>query len=104
MIEHYYTYWNTSLKKLLASFEGWDGLITFPFISQGKVDFSYEIRTIHMVTVSIELLSQGINVCCRLTSVGHKDLQGGVLQEVTSGEDGPDLCKQPLAVKTFRVC
>lgn len=38
-----------------------------------------------------------------LTPVGHEDLQCGVLQEVTSGEYGPDLCEQPFAMKSLGV-
>lgn len=40
---------------------------------------------------------------CLLTPVGHEDLHGGVLQQVSSGEDGPDLCEQPFSMKTFCV-
>ena len=33
-----------------------------------------------------------------LTSVGHEDLQAGVLKQVTPGEYGPDLTEHPLPV------
>lgn len=38
-----------------------------------------------------------------LTSVGHEDFHCGVLQQVPSGKDGPDLCEQPFPVQSFRV-
>lgn len=38
---------------------------------------------------------------CLLTPVGHEDLHGGVLQQVSSGKDGPDLREQPFSMKTF---
>lgn len=33
-----------------------------------------------------------------LTSVGHEDFHCGVLQQVSPGKDGPDLCEQPFPV------
>lgn len=38
-----------------------------------------------------------------ITSVGHEDFHCGVLQQVSSGKDGPDLCEQPFPVKSLRV-
>lgn len=37
----------------------------------------------------------------RLTSVGHKDLQSCVLQQVASGEHGSDLTEHPFTVQTL---
>lgn len=39
----------------------------------------------------------------RLTSVGHEDLQSGVLQQVASGEHSSDFTEHPFAVQTLRV-
>lgn len=36
-----------------------------------------------------------------LTSVGHEDFHSSVLQQVSPGEDGTDLCEQPFPMKTF---
>lgn len=38
---------------------------------------------------------------CRLTSVGHEDLQAGILQQVAPGEHGSDFTEHPFAVQTF---
>ena len=38
-----------------------------------------------------------------VTSVGHEDLQGGVLQQVASGEDSADLREQPFPVEALGV-
>lgn len=38
-----------------------------------------------------------------LTSAGEEDLQGGVLQQVAPGEDGPHLGKVPLAMEMVAV-
>lgn len=40
---------------------------------------------------------------CLLTSVGHEDFHCGILQQVSSGKDGPDLCEQPFPMESFRV-
>lgn len=38
-----------------------------------------------------------------LTSVGHEDLQAGVLEKITSGEDSPNLTEHPFSMQTLRV-
>lgn len=38
---------------------------------------------------------------CLLTPVGHEDFHSSVLQQVSSGKDGTDLCEQPFSMETF---
>lgn len=38
-----------------------------------------------------------------LTSVGHEDLQPGVLQQVASGEHSSDFAEHPFAVQTLGI-
>lgn len=42
-----------------------------------------------------------LTIECLLTSVGHEDFHSSVLQQVSSGKDGADLCEQPFSMKTF---
>lgn len=41
------------------------------------------------------------SIVCFLTSVGHEDFHSSILQQVSSGKDGADLCEQPFSMKTF---
>lgn len=65
-------------------------------------------RKVQNVLVHIEYVNdfyintQATNGCL-LTSVGHEDFHCGILQQVSSGKDGPDLCEQPFPVESFRV-
>lgn len=40
---------------------------------------------------------------CQLTSGGEEYLDGGVLEQIPSGEDGPDLGEVPLSVQVVAV-
>lgn len=42
-----------------------------------------------------------VTIKCLLTSVGHEDFHSSVLQQVSSGKDGTDLCEQPFSMETF---
>lgn len=65
-------------------------------------------RKVQNVLVHIEYLNDFyINTWAtngfRLTSVGHEDFHCGILQQVSSGKDGPNLCEQPFPMESFRV-
>lgn len=48
-------------------------------------------------------INTGATNGCLLTSVGHEDFHCGILQQVSSGKDGPDLREQPFPMESFRV-
>lgn len=39
----------------------------------------------------------------KLTSAGHKDLNGHILEQVTSAKDGSDLIEVPLAMEVVHI-